>query len=60
MSCNCVKSNSFVVGNIEVVNVSPQEVYDAVMMLKNNKACGMCYDGGVMTTELRIQMQALL
>lgn len=37
-------SNFFEVGNIdnyEDVNVSPQEVQDAVMMLKDNKACRM-------------------
>lgn len=41
---NCVKSNSFVVGNIDInedVTVSPKEVYDAIMRLKDNKACGM-------------------
>ena len=41
---NCVKSNSFTVGNIdsnEDVTVFLQEIYDAIMMLKGNRACGM-------------------
>lgn len=37
-----LKSNPFVIANIdEDATVSYQEVYDAVMMLKDNKACGM-------------------
>lgn len=38
---NCVKSNNFTVSRIdynEDVAVSPQEVFDGVMMLKDNKA----------------------
>lgn len=41
---NCVQSNNFTVSRIdynEDVAVSPQEVFDAVMMLKDNKACVM-------------------
>jgi len=41
---NCVKSKLFTMGDIdsnEDVTVLPQERYDAIMMLKDNKACGM-------------------
>ena len=41
---NCVKSNSFTVDNInsnEDVAVSTHEIYEAIMTLKDNKACGM-------------------
>uniref|UniRef100_A0A671UZC4 Reverse transcriptase domain-containing protein n=1 Tax=Sparus aurata TaxID=8175 RepID=A0A671UZC4_SPAAU len=41
---NCVKSNSYSVGsldNTENAIVSIQEVYEEVMKLGNNKACGM-------------------
>lgn len=37
---SCVKSNSFTVGNIdsnEDVTVLPQEIYDAIMMPKDNR-----------------------
>ena len=40
---NCVKSNSFVAGDVdnsEDVIVSPQEVYDIMTGLNNNKSCG--------------------
>ncbi len=41
---NCVKSNTFTVGNIDTkedMTIVLQEVHDAIMMLKDNKACGM-------------------
>lgn len=44
MSCLNVLRVTLVVGNTdndEVINVSPQELNDAVMMLKDSKVCGM-------------------
>ena len=38
---NCVKSNSYSVGSLDNAIVSIQEVYEEVMKLGNNKACGM-------------------
>lgn len=41
---NCVRRNQFTVADIksnEDVNVSSLEMYDAIMSLKDNKACGM-------------------
>lgn len=40
---NCVKGNQFIITNIncnEDVNVSSQEIHHAIMLVKNNNACG--------------------